>query len=126
MNTKERRRNVKNNYRNLNEYKLALKFENDSLNNKIDIAIRLAEKAPEILSQIIGKPCKAVNYQSAYGNYTVTIREQNCDRILAQYIELLPGVRIVAETEDRLDLKLVYNTLKSGVIDSESRIPLQA
>ena len=116
---------MKNNFRNLNEYKLALKFENDSMANKVDIAIRLAEKAPEILSKITGKPCKAVNYQSAYGNYTVTIREQNCDRILAQYIELLPGVRIVAETENRLDLKLVYNTLKSGVI-SESRVQIQA
>ena len=41
---------MKNNYRNLSEYKLALKFEQDNVSNKIQVAIEIAEKAPELVS----------------------------------------------------------------------------
>lgn len=113
------------NYKNLSDYKKELESNKENVATKVDFAIKLAEKAPEILSQIIGKPCQAVNYQSAYGNYTITVREQNAGKLLAQYLELSSGVRIVAETRDRLDLKLVYNKLKSGVL-GESGVQVQA
>ena len=116
---------MKNNYRNLNEYKLALKFENDNVSNKIQVAIEIAEKAPELISNAIGKEFKATGYNSSYGNYTTYIKEVTDKPTIGQYIEIMPGVRIVAEASDKLDLKKIYNTLKSGVI-SESRIPIQA
>lgn len=125
MNTKERSRNVKNNYRNLSEYKLALKFEQDNVSNKIQVAIEIAEKAPELVSNAIGKEFKATGYNSSYGNYTTYIKEVTDKPTIGQYIELMPGVRVVAECSDKLDLKKIYKVLKSGVI-SESRIPIQA
>ena len=122
----ERSRNVKNNFRNLNEYKLALKFEQDNVSNKIQVAIEIAEKAPELISNAIGKEFKATGYNSSYGNYTTYIKEVTDKPTIGQYIEIMPGVRIVAEASDKLDLKKIYNTLKSGVLNSESRVQVQA
>lgn len=119
------RDNVKNNYRNLNEYKLALKFEQDNVSNKIQVAIEIAEKAPELISNAIGKEFKATGYNSSYGNYTTYIKEVTDKPTIGQYIEIMPGVRVVAECSDKLDLKKIYKVLKSGVI-SESRIQVQA
>ena len=113
---------MKNNYRNLNEYKLALKFENDNVSNKIQVAIEIAE----IISKATGKEFKATGYNSSYGNYTTYIKEVTDKPTIGQYIELMPGVRVVAEASDKLDLKKIYKVLKSGVIERESRIQVQA
>ena len=96
------------------------------MSNKIQVAIEIAEKAPELISNAIGKKeFKATGYNSSYGNYTTYIKEVTDKPTIGQYIELMPGVRVVAEASDKLDLKKIYKVLKSGVI-SESRIQVQA